>query len=33
MVAKPGFYQFLEAALVDEVAAEIRFRQWVQQQI
>ncbi|PZD74771.1 hypothetical protein C1752_00589 [Acaryochloris thomasi RCC1774] len=32
-VAKQDLYQFLEAALLDEVAAEIGLRQWVQQQI
>ncbi|MEO0374455.1 MAG: Uma2 family endonuclease [Cyanobacteria bacterium P01_A01_bin.17] len=32
-VAKQDLYQFLEAALLDEVAAEIDLRQWVQQQI
>jgi Uma2 family endonuclease len=31
MVEKQDLYQFLEAAFVDEVAAEINFRQWVQQ--
>lgn len=33
LVAKPDFYQFLEAALVDEVTAEINFRHWVRQQL
>jgi Uma2 family endonuclease len=33
IVAKADLYQFLEVALLDEVAAEINFRQWVQQQI
>lgn len=32
LVEKPALYQFLEAALLDEVSAEINFRQWVQQQ-
>lgn len=32
LVAKADFYQFLETALVDEVAAEVDFRQWVRQQ-
>ncbi|MBW4472949.1 MAG: Uma2 family endonuclease [Stenomitos rutilans HA7619-LM2] len=31
-VQKTDLYQFLEAALLDEVSAEINFRQWVQQQ-
>lgn len=26
-------YQFLKAALLDEVTAEISFRQWVRQQV
>lgn len=33
MVEKTDLYQFLEAALLDEVAAEINFRQWVRQQV
>jgi Uma2 family endonuclease len=33
MVEKTDLYQFLEAAFIDEVAAEIDFRQWVRQQI
>jgi len=32
LVDKTDLYQFLEAALVDEVSAEINFRQWVRQQ-
>lgn len=32
LVAKTDLYQFLEAALLDEVAAEIEFRAWVRQQ-
>lgn len=32
LVKKTALYQFLEAALLDEVSAEINFRQWVQQQ-
>ncbi|MBW4580302.1 MAG: Uma2 family endonuclease [Tildeniella nuda ZEHNDER 1965/U140] len=32
LVEKTDLYQFLEAALLDEVSAEINFRQWVQQQ-
>jgi Uma2 family endonuclease len=32
LVEKQDLYQFLEAAFLDEVAAEINFRQWVQQQ-
>jgi Uma2 family endonuclease len=32
LVDKTDLYQFLEAALVDEVTAEINFRQWVRQQ-
>jgi len=31
IVAKTDLYQFLEAALLDEVTAEINFRQWVRQ--
>jgi Uma2 family endonuclease len=30
-VDKPDLYQFLEAALLDEVAAEITLRQWIRQ--
>jgi Uma2 family endonuclease len=33
MIAKPDLYQFLEAALVDEVSAEINLRQWVREQM
>jgi hypothetical protein len=33
MLEKADLYQFLEAALLDEVAAEINFRQWVRQQL
>jgi Uma2 family endonuclease len=33
IVKKTDLYQFLEAALLDEVAAEINFRQWVKQHI
>jgi Uma2 family endonuclease len=33
LVKKTDLYQFLEAAFIDEVAAEIDFRQWVRQQI
>ncbi|NJK77255.1 MAG: Uma2 family endonuclease [Oscillatoriales cyanobacterium RU_3_3] len=33
IVEKTDLYQFLEAAFIDEVAAEIDFRQWVRQQI
>lgn len=33
IVEKTDLYQFLEAAFIDEVAAEIEFRQWVRQQI
>jgi Uma2 family endonuclease len=29
LIAKTDLYQFLEAALLDEVTAEINFRQWV----
>ena len=29
LVEKRDLYQFLEAALLDEVAAEVNFRQWV----
>jgi Uma2 family endonuclease len=32
IVEKADLYQFLETALLDEVAAEINFRQWVRQQ-
>jgi Uma2 family endonuclease len=32
-IEKTDLYQFLEAALLDEVAAEINFRQWVRQQV
>ena len=32
-IEKTDLYQFLEAALLDEVAAEIDFRQWVRQQV
>jgi Uma2 family endonuclease len=31
-INKPDLYQFLETALLDEVSAEISFRQWVRQQ-
>lgn len=31
LVEKTDLYQFLEAALLDEVAAEVNFRRWVQQ--
>lgn len=33
LIEKTDLYQFLEAALLDEVAAEINFRQWVRQQV
>ncbi len=33
LITKPDLYQFLEAALLDEVTAEINFRQWVRQQV
>jgi Uma2 family endonuclease len=33
LLEKTDLYQFLEAALLDEVAAEIDFRQWVRQQV
>ncbi len=33
IVEKTDLYQFLEAAFLDEVSAEIAFRQWVRQQI
>lgn len=33
MVEKTDLYQFLESALLDEVAAEIDFRQWVRQRL
>lgn len=33
IVEKTDLYQFLEAALLDEVAAEIHFRQWLQQRL
>ena len=33
LVEQADLYQFLEAALLDEVAAEINFRQWVRQRI
>jgi Uma2 family endonuclease len=33
MIEKQDLYQFLEAAFLDEVTAEINFRQWVKQQI
>ncbi|MGI0493548.1 Uma2 family endonuclease [Alkalinema pantanalense CENA528] len=33
LVEKNDFYQFLETALLDEVAAEVSFRRWVQQQL
>jgi Uma2 family endonuclease len=33
MIEKTDLYQFLEAALLDEAAAEIDFRQWVRQQV
>jgi Uma2 family endonuclease len=33
MIQKSDLYRFLETALVDEVSAEIWFRQWVRQQI
>jgi Uma2 family endonuclease len=32
-VSKSDLYQFLETALVDEVTAEINFRQWVKQSV
>jgi Uma2 family endonuclease len=32
-IEKPDLYQFLEAALLDEVSAEITFRRWVQEQL
>ncbi|PSB25305.1 Uma2 family endonuclease [Stenomitos frigidus] len=32
LVAKTDLYQFLEAALLDEVSAEVNFRQWMKQQ-
>jgi Uma2 family endonuclease len=32
IIAKTDLYQFLEAALLDEVEAETNFRQWVRQQ-
>lgn len=31
LIAKTDLYQFLEAARLDEVSAEINFRQWVKQ--
>ncbi|MBT9317517.1 Uma2 family endonuclease [Leptothoe spongobia] len=33
LVEKADLYKFLETALVDEVAAEVDFRQWVRQQL
>ncbi|OUC13230.1 MAG: hypothetical protein B0A82_18230 [Alkalinema sp. CACIAM 70d] len=33
LVAKTDLYQFLATALLDEVAAEVSFRRWVQQQL
>ncbi|XGW00454.1 MAG: Uma2 family endonuclease [Leptolyngbya sp. BL-A-14] len=33
LVEKTDLYQFLEAALLDEVSTEIDFRQWVRQQL
>ncbi len=33
IVEKPNLYQFLQAALLDEVSAEINFRHWVRQQL
>ncbi|MEM9089406.1 MAG: Uma2 family endonuclease [Cyanobacteria bacterium P01_F01_bin.53] len=33
IVEKADLYQFLEAALLNEVSAEINFRQWVRQQL
>ena len=33
LIEKANLYQFLEAALLDEVTAEINFRQWVRQQV
>jgi Uma2 family endonuclease len=33
IIEKTDLYQFLEVAFIDEVAAEIDFRQWVRQQI
>jgi Uma2 family endonuclease len=33
LIEKTDLYQFLEAAFIDEVVAEIDFRQWVRQQI
>ncbi|PSB04714.1 Uma2 family endonuclease [Merismopedia glauca] len=33
IVEKNDLYQFLEVALLDEVAAEVNFRQWVREQI
>jgi Uma2 family endonuclease len=33
IIEKTDLYQFLETALLDEVTAEINFRQWVQQQV
>jgi Uma2 family endonuclease len=33
LIEKKDLYQFLEAALLDEVAAEIDLRQWIKQQI
>lgn len=33
LIAKTDLYNFLEAALLDEVAAEVNLRQWVKQQL
>ncbi len=33
ILEKSDFYQFLETAFVDEVAAEVTFRKWVQQRL
>ena len=33
LIEKANLYQFLEAALLDEVTAEINFRLWVRQQV
>jgi Uma2 family endonuclease len=33
IIEKTDLYQFLETALLDEVTAEVNFRQWVRQQV
>lgn len=33
IVEKPDLYRFLESAMLNEVAAEIEFRQWVREQL